>query len=138
MTLNIQIAPGSKDPIYLQIERQISLLIAKKKLLAGDRLPSVRNLANQLILNPGTVSRAYSNLQKIGLIAPVTGAGTFVVDISRKDLDKSGITFLEENIDNTITDALNLGLTKSEIVEIFNTRLKNFSLDTNSNGADSK
>jgi len=60
MTLWIQIASGSKEPIYKQVVDQITGAIAKGQLSPGDKLPAVRNLAAELVVNPNTIARSYS------------------------------------------------------------------------------
>ena len=114
MGLWIQILAGANEPIYLQIVSQISKAIAKEQLTAGDRLPAVRKLAAELIVNPNTVAKAYSVLEKNGLVNTKTGAGTFVSQPGGKNLGSSDMNLLNERIDTIIT-------------EVFRKRLRNFS-----------
>lgn len=65
-------------PIYLQIKYQVSYLITSGQLRVGDRLPTVRELAQRLAVNPGTVAQAYRELQLDGLIESQVGRGSFV------------------------------------------------------------
>ena len=78
MALWIHISPGSKEPIYAQIYEQISQAVAKGDLNPGEKLPPVRVLAAELVINPNTVARAYTQLEQAGLVGTKTGAGTFV------------------------------------------------------------
>lgn len=65
MIYNVQVGG---DPIYRQIIKRISHQVASGRLVAGDRLPSVREVARQLVINPMTVSRAYTCLVDIGVL----------------------------------------------------------------------
>ena len=65
--------------IYDQIARQIKFAIAGEALRAGDLVPSVRELARELAINPNTVARAYRELQAEGILEPVRGTGLAVV-----------------------------------------------------------
>jgi len=72
------IRPGDDLPIYRQIVRQIQEAIASNRLGMGERLPSHRELAKQLVIAPLTVKRAYDELERAGLIRSARGRGTFV------------------------------------------------------------
>lgn len=70
--------PGDEVPIYRQLVRQVSDAIAGGRLTAGERLPSHRELAEQLVIAPLTVKKAYDDLEREGLIETQRGRGTFV------------------------------------------------------------
>ena len=70
-------------PIYAQITDEVRQQIAAGVLVQGDKLPSVRELAVELSINPNTIQRAYMELEQQGLICPVKGKGSFVTDSSR-------------------------------------------------------
>jgi GntR family transcriptional regulator len=65
-------------PIYLQIEAQVKQAVAAGALERDEAMPSIRQLAAELRVNPNTVARAYSNLEREGVIRTVPGGGTFV------------------------------------------------------------
>ena len=65
-------------PIYLQIEAQVKQAVAASALERDEAMPSIRQLAAELRVNPNTVARAYSNLEREGVIRTVPGGGTFV------------------------------------------------------------
>ena len=81
MSLNINISTGSSVPIYKQITDQVRLAVATGKLSIDDQLPSVRALAEELVLNPNTVARAYQRLTEGGVLAVKRGEGTYVADV---------------------------------------------------------
>jgi GntR family transcriptional regulator len=75
---NVRITAGSSMPIYQQIVTQIRHGIATGALETGELVPSVRSLAEQLLINPNTVAKAYSDLSKDGLLEPLPGRGLAV------------------------------------------------------------
>ncbi len=74
----LRIQAGSGQPIYQQLIRQVKHAISTGVLSAGDQLPTVRDLASDLVINPNTVARAYRELEREGLLETVRGRGTFV------------------------------------------------------------
>ena len=79
--LPLRISANSGVPVYLQIEQQLKQAIASGVLRAGEALPSTRRTAAELRINPNTVARAYTELEREGVIRTVPGGGTFVADI---------------------------------------------------------
>ncbi len=78
MALELSIATGSSLPIYRQITDQVCLAIASGQLLPGDPLPSVRAVAERLVVNPNTVARAYADLARDGRVVTQPGRGLTV------------------------------------------------------------
>lgn len=74
----LRVDPGDAVPIWRQIEEGVRRLIAVGTLPAGDPVPSVRDLARELRVNPATVSRAYQRLTDSGVLTVRRGEGTFV------------------------------------------------------------
>lgn len=126
MALWIQISPGSKEPIYTQIIQQISRAIAMGQILPGDKLPAVRKLAGELVVNPNTVARAYTLLEQQGLLATKTGSGTFVLDPALQNTDAAHLNLLGQRMDTVITQGLNLGLSQQKLVNLFERRTSQF------------
>ena len=71
-----------RRPIYEQVTEKFRILIYQGVLPPGERLPSVRQMAMELSINPNTIQRAYMTLEQEGLIYPVKGKGNFVADTS--------------------------------------------------------
>lgn len=130
MALWIQISAGSNEPIYGQIVAQVSRAIATGEVSVGDKLPAVRTLAGELVINPNTVARAYGVLERQGLVSTKTGSGTFVADPKLRHADAGRLNVLTERMDNIITQAINIGLNEKEIRRTFENRLKNFGSKT--------
>ena len=76
--MRIQVSAHDGTPIYAQIVRQVKYLVAAGRLAEGERLPSVRGLAEQLVVNPNTVARAYRELEALGVIETRGRAGSVV------------------------------------------------------------
>lgn len=74
----VQINPASGVPIYRQITDQVKAAVSVGQLAAGERLPSVRELSEVLVVNPTTIQRAYLDLEHEGVIEARRGQGTFV------------------------------------------------------------
>ena len=126
MALWIQITPGSDEPIYVQIVEQVGEAIAKGQLAVGDKLPAVRKLAAELVINPNTAARAYTILEQSGLVTTKTGSGTFVADPKLRSKDNTDINILSERMDTLIARSLNLGLEPEDIISMFKGRLAKF------------
>jgi len=76
----IRLNPKSDVPLYRQLMAQIQAMIASGKLRAGDRLPSVRELAIDLRINPNTVARAYRELDQLGVLEARGALGSFIAN----------------------------------------------------------
>ena len=119
MNVFITIDPSNGLPIYMQIVNQIKTSIAMGRLMPEDPLPSVRQLAVDLAVNPNTVARAYLDLEYEGIIYKRQGAGTFVssqgVEMSKNERRK----VLGELIEKALVEGVNLGLEEKELREAF-------------------
>jgi GntR family transcriptional regulator len=76
----IRLNPDSGVPLYLQLIEQIKLSLATGAIRAGEQLPSVRKMAEDLVINPNTVVRAYRDLETEGIIELKHGSGAFIVE----------------------------------------------------------
>lgn len=107
----------SRTPIYEQIIESVKELVVKEVLKPGERLPSVRELAKEMTLNPNTVQKSYQELERQGIICTVRGKGTFVCeDVKIKD-KASKIDALMESIRKIIIEALYLEMSREELIE---------------------
>jgi GntR family transcriptional regulator len=84
MSRNLRIDPADSRPIWRQIEEGVRHLVASGALLAGSAVPSVRDLARDLQVNPATVSKAYQRLTDAGVLTVKRGEGTYVSDAPPK------------------------------------------------------
>ena len=100
-------------PIYAQLISGFQEQMKSGILRAGDKLPSVRELAAQLAINPNTIQRAYQELERDGWIATVAGKGCFVCDVPRTEEDND----LLARFDSAVGALLDSGMTREELVK---------------------
>jgi len=123
MSLKIVISTGSITPIYKQIADQVRLGVANGKLCLEDQLPSVRALAEELVLNPNTVARAYTDLGREGLIESRAGRGVFVIRKRKVFTREEGRRRLEPLLDGLVGEAMAMDFTREELKEAFEKKL---------------
>ena len=123
MAFTFQISTGSTTPIYKQVTDQVRLGVATGKLAVGDPLPSVRALAEELVVNPNTVARAYADLAREGLLEARAGLGVFVTRKRRVFTREEGRRRLEPLLDGLISEAMALDYTPQELREAFEKQL---------------
>jgi GntR family transcriptional regulator len=129
VNVNIAILTGSDTPIYKQITDQIRLAAATGKLATGDQLPSVRALAEELVVNPNTVARAYADLAREGLIESRAGRGVFLTRKRRVFTREEGRRRLEPLLDSLIGEAMALDFTREELQEAFEKKVSKWKCD---------
>ncbi|MDN5294172.1 MAG: GntR family transcriptional regulator [Eubacteriales bacterium] len=130
------IDPASGVPIYLQIINQVKKAAATGLLKPGDRLPSVRDLATELTVNPNTIAKAYHELEREGIIYTERGKGTFLAPREPKLLPEERRKMLEKLIDALLVEAHHLRFTKDEVREIINRRLEEWFNETGRDESD--
>src|SRR5215469_13743898 len=117
---------ASRLPIYQQLVQQIREAIARGELRPEAALPSVRQLSRELVVNPNTVARAYTELEREGLLVSRPGRGIFVAqprnDLTRAARDRR----LTEQLDRWLTEAVNLGYAKEEVLALVARRVRQF------------
>ena len=124
MPLTLAIVTGSTSPIYRQIVDQICRAVATGQLVAGEQMPSVRALAEQLVINPNTVARTYADLVRDGILETQKAKGVFVSD-SRPVYTKSErARRLEADLEAFINQGLSLGFTPEELVAAVERKLR--------------
>jgi GntR family transcriptional regulator len=116
---NFNVDPRSGVPIYVQLIEQVKRSIAVGALAPGERLPTVKQLAVDLTVNPNTVARAYRDLERDGVIETSPGRGSFVregdVDASRRTVNDVAAVRLED----AIRDARAIGVERTELHALF-------------------
>ena len=122
--IDIYLSGTSATPLYRQIVEQVKQLVATNTLQPGEHLPTVRQLARHLQINPGTVSRAYSELERQGVVMSRRGGGTIVTaDTQDPRLIALRQRQLSNMLSNSILDALSLGYSPQELEEVFSIHL---------------
>ena len=107
---------NTKTPIYLQIMDLIKMDIVIGKLKAKDKLPSVRDMATNLKVNPNTLQRSYQELERLGIVYTQRGMGTFVGE-EKNMVDNLKQEMAKEVIDSFILRMKSLGFTDNEIIK---------------------
>lgn len=120
-----QIQTGSTEPIYRQLIEQLQRRVAGGQLVAGDELPSVRELAQALAVNPMTVSKAYSLLEADGWLERRRGLGMVVAPQHRRARSAADrIELLRPSLQRCAAEARQLGLAPDQVLALL-TRILN-------------
>lgn len=106
--------PSSGVPIYRQLVDQVEALVAGGRLLPGDLVPSVRQVAAALGVNPMTVSKAWGRLESLGVLERVRGRGMVVAERRGATLDQRRDE-VRPLLDRAVVRALHLGLTPAQV-----------------------
>ena len=119
----IKVDPSSFVPFYEQIKKEFKKEIFKGDLKPNDPLPSIRDLATELLINPNTVARAYRELEMEGFIYTKKGKGCYVSDDSTRLKTEERKTILIQTFDELIEEAKKYGLDQEDIKQLFEERL---------------
>ena len=120
--MRIRISLTAGEPIYRQIVNQIKYLVAAGRLVEGERLPSVRKLAEQLVINPNTVARAYRELEHEGLLATRRGAGVYISSAGSRLTRRERTRILTERVDVLLAEARQMDVALEELLELVRRR----------------
>ena len=120
--LHLTINQDDGVPLYLQLVQQIKRLIAMGFLRPDNELPPVRALAQQLVLNPNTVVRAYREWEAAGLIYNRRGAGTYVSSGGTPLTDEECRRLLAQRADALVIEGVNLGYDLDRLTELLRER----------------
>jgi GntR family transcriptional regulator len=123
MAVTFNINTGSDTPIYKQITDQARLAVTRGRLAVGDQLPSVRALAEELVVNPNTVARAYADLMREGLLESRAGRGVFITRKRKIYSRAEGWRRLEPMLNALIGEAMILDFTREELRAAFEEKL---------------
>lgn len=120
----------SRIPIYRQLADQVRWAIARGNLQAGERLPSVRQLSRELVVNPNTIARAYTELEREGTLITQQGRGVFVAEPGSDLTKKARRKQLGEQLDLLMVEAVHLGFTADELRKMLEDRIEQFAFPT--------
>lgn len=120
----VQIHISSHDgvPIYLQIVNQVKYLVASGRLEAGEEMPPIRTLAEQLLINPNTVARAYRELELAGVVEKRRTAGTYVSDATSRLARKERLRIVTERVDALLAEARQMNIDTGALIELIQER----------------
>ena len=123
--MQIHISTHDGVPVYLQIVNQVKYLVAAGRLAAEEELPSVRALAEQLIINPNTVARAYLELERAGVVVKRHGSGTYVSEQGSPLARKERMKLLTQRTDALLAEAQHMDVALDEVITLIKDRYKN-------------
>ena len=123
--MQIHISTQDGVPVYLQILNQVKYLVAAGRLAPGEELPSVRALAERLVINPNTVARAYLELERAGLVVKRHGSGTYVSEEGSPLARKERLKILTQRADALLAEAQHMDVALDEILTLIKDRHKN-------------
>ena len=109
----------SRTPIYEQIIKEIERFVALGILKPNEQIPSIRELAANLGINPNTVKKAYTELEQKGVIYVISTKGTFIAK-GTNEVIKRKISEGIDNINKIVTELERLGISKEEILKKIN------------------
>ncbi len=122
----LEINPRSCTPIYQQVVDGVKELVARGILVPGERMPTVRELAVELSLNPNTIAKVYQRLEQEGIIETMRSRGTFVagrmkvLDMEMAEQQLAGL------VERVLVEAYHLGLNREDIKQLFEESLDNW------------
>ena len=119
----LKLKPSAGQPLYLQLMQQIQHAIENGALRDGDQLPGIRTLAEELLVSPNTVAKAYSELEHAAVLELRHGSGAYVSVSRRARLLADRVRDAERRVGNLIEELREEGLLNDEIRRLFEARL---------------
>ena len=133
--MQLHVSPEDGLPVYKQIFNQVKYLVASGVLEPGEELPPIRALAEQLLINPNTVARAYRELEHAGIVIKRGTVGTFVSDAPSPFARRERLRVLRQRIDALLADASHMGVSVAELKDLIDEREALMRAERNSKGA---
>ena len=120
--MEIRLSTSDGLPVYRQIVNQVKYLVASGRLKPGQELPTIRALAERLLINPNTVIHAYAELEKDGVIVRRHGSGTYVAETVARNTTEADTKALTGKVDSMLTDAAHLNVDLEEVMKLVRER----------------
>ena len=120
--MQIHISPSDGVPIYLQIVNQVKYLVSANRLSPGEELPPIRSLAEQLVVNPNTVARAYRELELAGIVLKRRTTGTYVSNVGSRLNRRDRLKIVTQRIDALLAEARQMDIPLDELVRLVRER----------------
>ncbi|SFF06525.1 GntR family transcriptional regulator [Alteribacillus iranensis] len=102
-------------PLYEQIIQQIKELLAVGALEKGEKIPAVRELSAQLQINPNTVSKAYKELERQGILMVIRGRGTFISENIKQEMTKESALLVREKVKEAVLESIYANVTEQTL-----------------------
>jgi len=126
--MQFRIDNASDRPVYQQITDQIKRDIASGRLIKNEKLPTVRQLAIQLAINPNTIAKAYRQLEQEGIIVTKAGAGAFVANLDSNLSRSVRKKLISEELERIAVEAYHMQIDSQTLLEWFNNAVVKFNL----------
>ena len=126
--MQIRIDNASDRPVYQQIIDQVKRDIALGRIIKNEKLPTVRQLAGQIAINPNTIAKAYRQLEQQGIIVTKAGAGAFVANLYSNLSRSVRKKVLSEELERIAVDAYHMQIDSRTLLEWFNNAVVKFNL----------
>ena len=122
--MQIHVTTADGTPYYVQVVSQVKFLVASGRLESGQQLPPVRKLAEQLMLNPNTIARAYRELEAVGVVTSKRGSGVFVASGVSPLSKREKTRILTERIDALLATSRQMRVDIDSLVKLVEQRDK--------------
>ncbi len=119
---------ASDRAVYLQIIDQVKRDIALGRLAREERLPTVRQLAQQLAINPNTIAKAYRQLEQEGIIVTRSGAGAFIANLDSMLSKSVRRKLICDELERIVVEAFHMQIDKETITDWFHAAMEKFNL----------
>ena len=126
--MQIRIDNASNRPVYQQIIDQVKRDIALGRLIRDDKLPTVRELAAQLAINPNTIAKAYRQMEGEGIIVTKPGAGAFVANLDSSLSRVVRKKLLSDVLERIAVEAFHMQIDRQTLLELFNNAAEKFNV----------
>jgi GntR family transcriptional regulator len=123
--VQLHISTNDGVPIYLQIVNQVKYLVAAGRLAAGEEIPPIRVLAEQLVVNPNTVAKAYHELEREGIVTKRHGSGTYVSDQGSPLARRERLKILTQRVDALLAESRHMDVSLDEVLDLLRERSAN-------------
>ena len=120
--MKLHLSDNSGIPLFQQIVQQVIAMIAAGRLVPGQEAPPIRTLAEQSLVNPNTVVRAYRDLETLGVVYKRRTAGTFIADRAVTIARKWCRQWLAERMDALLREAQQMNIDLDEVIELLRQR----------------
>jgi len=126
--MQFNINHSSDRPVYQQIMDQIKRDIALGRLIKNEKLPTVRQLAGQIAINPNTIAKAYRQLEQEGIIVTKAGAGAFVANLDSNLSRSVRKKLISEELERIAVEAYHMQIDRQALSEWFENAVVKFNL----------
>ena len=120
--MQLHVSPADGVPIYLQIVNQVKYLVSSGRMAAGEELPPIRTLAEQLLINPNTVARAYRELEIAGVVEKRRTAGTYVSSGASPLSRRERMRILGRRVDALLAEARQMDVSIDDLLDLVQQR----------------